>query len=148
MKVILKQDVKGIGKKGDLLNVAEGYARNFLLPRGLAMEATEGNLQTLKDRQDVQARKKEREQDRAKNLAASLKDVVVTITAKTGEGGRLFGSITSKDIADGLARQKIELDRRKIELKDPIKLLGTYEVPIRVYPELVVTIQVVVRAQS
>lgn len=148
MKVILKQDVKGVGKKGDLLNVAEGYARNFLLPRNLAMEATEGNMNTLKERQDIQARKKEREHDRAKTLAASLKDVVVTITAKTGEGGKLFGSITSKDIADGLARQKIELDRRKIELKDPIKLLGSYDVPIRVYPELVVTIKVVVKAQD
>lgn len=148
MKVILKQDVKGIGKKGDLLNVAEGHARNFLFPRNLAMEATEGNLQTLKERQDAQTRKKDRELDKAKNLAASLKDVVVTITAKTGEGGRLFGSINSKDIADGLARQKIELDRRKIELKDPIKVLGTYDVPIRIYPELVVPIKVVVKGQD
>ncbi len=148
MKVILKQDVKGIGKKGDLLNVAEGHARNFLFPRNLAMEATEGNLQSLKERQDAQTRRKDRELDKAKNLAASLKDVVVTITAKTGEGGRLFGSITSKDIADGLARQKIELDRRKIELKDSIKLLGTYDVPIRIYPELVVAIKVVVKGQD
>lgn len=148
MKVILKQDVKGIGKKGDLLNVAEGYARNFLFPRSLAMEATDGNLQGLKERQDAQTRKKEREQDKAKNLAASLKDVVVTISAKTGDGGRLFGSITSKDIADGLARQKIELDRRKIELKDSIKLLGSYDVPIRIYPELVVNIKLIVKAQE
>lgn len=148
MQVILKQDVKGTGKKGQLLNVAEGYARNFLFPRGLAIEATEGNLSVLKDKQDAQARKKERELDKAKNLASSLDGVAVTILAKTGEGGRLFGSITTKDIADALAKKKIDIDRRKIELKDAIKVLGTYDVPVRVYPELVVTIKVMVQGQE
>ncbi len=145
MKVILIQDVKGLGKKGDCLEVAEGHARNFLIPRGLAKEGTQGNLKSLKLEKDQQAAKVKKIADQAKAQAKQLEGVSVTIKARTGEGGRLFGSVTSKDVAEALAAQrKVTVDRRKIEMEEHIKSLGTYQATLRLHPEVVVKIQVLI----
>ncbi|NLN82895.1 MAG: 50S ribosomal protein L9 [Firmicutes bacterium] len=143
MEVILLQDVKGLGKKGEKVKVAEGYGRNFLLPRGLAVEATAAALKKMQEREKNKARKTQREKEKAMALADQLKGVELVIQSKHSEGGRLFGSITNSQIADELSRQhKISVDRKKIELKEQIKVLGVYEIPIRVYPEMTVTLTV------
>lgn len=147
MKVILTQDVKGSGKKGEAINVAEGYARNFLFPKDLAIEATEGNLKELARQQAALAQKKAEELDKAKMLAKQLEKVSLTIAVKMGEGGRLFGSINTKDIGEQLEKKYgLALDKRKIELKGPIKNLGTHPVTIRLHPEVTATIDIKVIA--
>ena len=143
MKVILQQEVKKLGKKGDILEVSEGYARNFLLPQKLAIEATAGNVNAVKQQKAAQVQKEQRANDEAKVLASQLTKVSVTSPVKTGEGGKVFGSVTAKDIADALQNQyKIEIDKRKIELKDAIKSLGSYSVTVRVHPEITGKIEV------
>jgi large subunit ribosomal protein L9 len=143
MKIILLQDVKGTGKKGEILNVAEGFARNYLLPRGLAIEATEKNLKELERQKALEAKKKAEELKNARELAEKLSKVSLTLAVKTGEGGRLFGSINTKDIGDALEKKHgLVVDRRKIELKGAIKSLGTYPVTIKLHPEVAATIQV------
>lgn len=145
MKVILQQEVKKAGKKGDILEVSEGYARNFLLPKGLALEATAANLNMLKQQKEADAAKQKKLLEEAKALGEKIKAVTVTIKVKTGEGGRMFGSVTAKDVADALDQQrKLALDKRKIELKDAIKSLGEYTVPVRVYAEITVDLKVIV----
>ena len=142
MKVILLKDVKGLGKAGDLVNAKDGYARNFL-PKGHAVEATPANLKKWEEQKAIEAQKKEEEHKEALELKKKIESITVEIKAKAGEGGRLFGSITSKDIADALKSQyKLDIDRRKIELKDNIKSLGVTEVDIRVYAELVAKLRV------
>ena len=129
MKVILLQDVKGQGKKGQLIDVSDGYARNFLLPRKLAQEATADNINTMKMNDKAAQEKRQREREQAVALAKVLKEMKLVVTAKGGGAGRLFGSVTNAEISDALAKQhKIELDKRKIVLKDPIKNVGTYTV--------------------
>ena len=129
MKVILLQDVKGQGKKGQLIDVSDGYARNFLLPRKLAQEATADNVNTMKMNDKALQEKRQKEREQAVALEKVLKAMTLTVTAKGGGAGRLFGSVTNAEIADALAKQhKIELDKRKIVLKDPIKNVGTYTV--------------------
>ena len=129
MKVILLQDVKGQGKKGQLIEVSDGYARNFLLPRKLAQEATADNVNTMKMNDKAAQEKRQREREAALALSKVLKDMTLVVTAKGGGAGRLFGSVTNAEISDALAKQhKIELDKRKIVLKDPIKNVGTYTV--------------------
>ena len=129
MKVILTQDVKGQGKKGQLIDVSDGYARNFLLPRKLAQEATADNVNTLKMNDKALQEKRQKEREEAVALEKVLKAMTLTVTAKGGGGGRLFGSVTNAEIAEALASQhKIVLDKRKIVLKDPIKNTGTYTV--------------------
>ena len=129
MKVILLQDVKGQGKKGQLIDVSDGYARNFLLPRKLAQEATADNVNTMKMNDKAAQEKRQREREAALALSKVLKDMTLVVTAKGGGAGRLFGSVTNAEISDALAKQhKIELDKRKIVLKDPIKNVGTYTV--------------------
>ncbi|MCR4440612.1 MAG: 50S ribosomal protein L9 [Peptococcaceae bacterium] len=147
MKVILTGDVKGTGKKGDVINVTEGYARNFLLPRGLAVEATKHNLAEL-DRQKAALDKKRAEElEKARDLKKRLDQLVVTLPVKTGEAGRLFGSITAKDIGEALLEKHgLTVDKRKIELKTPIKALGSYPVAVRLHPEVTATIDVRVSA--
>lgn len=135
MKVILKQDVKGLGKKEDMVNVSDGYARNFLFPRGLAAEASASNINVMNTKKEAEKSKKDRELAQAKELAAKVNEAVVVIKSKSGENGKLFGSITSKDISDKLKSDfKIDIDKKKIVLPDPIKSLGTTEVEVKLYP--------------
>lgn len=137
MKVILLEDVKKLGKKGDLVDVSDGYARNFLFPRNLAKEATEGSLKQLKQEKDALAKKKQKELEQAKELAKVLSNTTVTLKVKAGEQGKLFGSVTSKDISEALKQQyNLEVDRRKIELQEPIKSVGSYKVDIKLAPEV------------
>jgi large subunit ribosomal protein L9 len=143
MEVIFIQDVKDVGRKGQKLNVAEGYGRNFLLPRGLAIEATSGAVQQMVERDEGKARRLQREKEKALEMAKKLESVSVIIKSKHSEGGKLFGAITTSQIADELSRQhKISIDRKKIELKEHIKTLGVYEIPVRIYPEMVVKLVV------
>lgn len=143
MKVILKKDVKNLGTAGKAVEVAEGYARNYLIPRGLATEATPGNLKVLEQQKKAEANRKAKEEQDARRLGDALGRIEVVIEAKTGEGGRLFGSVTAKDIADRL--QKVHgllVDKRKIELDEPIKALGSYKVPARLHPKVTAEIKV------
>jgi large subunit ribosomal protein L9 len=145
MKVILLQDVKGSGKKGQAVNVAEGYARNFLFPKKLAMEATEANLKALDRQRHSLEEKKSAELVQAKLFAEQLKNLEIKVPAKTGGGQKLFGSITNKDIGDVLEKTYgIAIDRRKIEIKTSIKTLGEHEVLIRLHPEVVTTQKIIV----
>lgn len=145
MKVILKQDVKSQGKKGDLINVSDGYARNFLFPKGLAVEASKQALNELEGKNQAQQFHKNMEEQKARNIADRLKEVEVKLTAKAGNGGRLFGSITSKDVATALETQTgIKVDKRKIDLPDGIKSCGTTEVKVQLYPQIFGTFKVTV----
>ncbi|MEW6724961.1 MAG: 50S ribosomal protein L9 [Bacillota bacterium] len=147
MEVILLKDVKGLGKKGQVVKAADGYARNYLIPRGLAVEASQANLKTLKDHREAEARRAAQEKKEADRLAAIIKGLRLTVTARAGEGGRLFGSVTNKDVAAALKETaNIEIDRRKIELEDGIKTTGEYTVNIRLHPEVSVTLALTVRA--
>lgn len=147
MKVILKTDVKALGKKGQIFEVSDGYARNFLFPKGLALEATSGNLNDLASKKANEERKKEKEKQDAQALAAKLSSITVEVSTKTGEGGRLFGSVTNKEIAEALKmKHGIELDKRKLEIKDPIKALGTFSVQVKLHPEVTAQLQVQVKA--
>lgn len=149
MKVILMADVKNLGKKGDLVQVAEGYARNYLLPRGLATEATEGKMKQLAQQQASAARRKMKEEERSRELAARLDGLTVKVFGRAGESGRLFGSVNNKDIAEALQREHgIEIDKRKIILKEPIKQLGTYPVQVRLHPQVEAQLIVQVAAGS
>jgi large subunit ribosomal protein L9 len=137
MKVILLQDVKGHGKKGDVVNASDGYVRNYLFPRKLAIEATPKNLKALKDKQAAENKRKQEELQEAKKQAEALSKVEVVVKAKSGESGKLFGSITNKEIADTLKKDhKIDLDRKKIVLPEPIRSLGNFELEVKVYPEV------------
>jgi large subunit ribosomal protein L9 len=147
MKVILKQDVEKLGKTGDVVKVAPGYGRNHLLPRHIAVEATPGNLKIMEMDQLAAARRDQREKGSASLLARELVKMVVTIRRKTGEGGTLYGSVTALDIADFLITHKIDIDKRKIQLEDPIKSIGEFSVPIRLHREVTVPIKVIVEAE-
>jgi large subunit ribosomal protein L9 len=148
MKVILKVDIKGVGKKGELINASDGYARNYLLPRDYAMEATEGNMKSLIEKKDAEKFKKDSEAKTARELAKKLSGITVVFKVKAGENGRLFGSITSKDISDEIKKQHgYEVDKRKIVLEDSIKSEGIYNIEVKVYPEVSSKIKVEVTAQ-
>lgn len=147
MKVIFLQDVKGKGKKGEIKEVSDGYARNFLLKNGLASEATSGNVKEMKAFQDSQEKRKEEELKQAQKLGKQLEDITVTIPSKSGEGGKLFGAVTSKQIAEALKKQNYKIDKRKILLDDPIKSLGYTQVSIKLHPEVTATVKVHVKEQ-
>lgn len=142
MKVIFLQDVKGQGKKGQIKDVSEGYASNFLLPRGLARPATEGNMKTLENQNAAEQRRKEQEKIEAQELGKKLEEMTMQLKAKAGEGGRLFGAITSKQIAEALAASGIKIDKRKIELEEPIRHLGVTQMTVKLHPEVKVTLKV------
>lgn len=147
MRLILTQDVKKLGKKGDIVNVAEGYGRNFLIPRGLALEATKANLRSLEHSKTVQQVKAGREEREATALAERLSQLEITLQARTGEAGRLFGSVTAQDIASAIEKAAgVEVDKRRVELPDPIKSLGQYLVPVKLYQG--VTAEVTVKVVS
>ena len=143
MRVIFMQDVKGQGKKGQVKEVSEGYAANFLLPRGLVRPATDGNVKTLENQAAAEQRKKDNEKEEAQKLANKLNELTLSMKAKAGEGGRLFGAITSKQIAETLASvQGIVIDKRKIELNDPIRHLGVIQVTVKLHTEVKATLKV------
>ncbi|MCY6372250.1 50S ribosomal protein L9 [Clostridium ganghwense] len=147
MKLILLKDVKGQGKKGEVINVSDGYARNFLLPKGLAKEATDANIHILNKQQEAARKKKLAETEAAQKSAEELRNKEIKISAKAGDGGRLFGAITSKDIASELKKQyKIEVDKKKI-VSDTIKQLGTYEVEVKLYPGISTKVKVIINQQ-
>ena len=136
MKVILMQDVKGKGKKGQLLEISDGYARNFLLPRKLAIEATPDAINTMRMNDKATQERIAREKAEALDTAKVLREMTVTVTAKGGGAGRLFGSVTNQEISDALSKQGIKLDKRKIVISDPIKSVGTYTVTCKLGYEI------------
>ncbi len=145
MKVLLMQDVKSQGKKGEIKNVSDGYARNFLFPRGLAVEANAQILKELENKEQAKKFKADTEKKNAEELAARLEGMIVKITATAGSDGRLYGSVTVKDIAEAmLAQHQLEIDRRRIQLDEHIKAFGTYTLEIKLYPGVVGNINVVV----
>lgn len=145
MKVILKQDVKNQGKRGELIEVSEGYGRNYLIPRGLAEIATADNMNVLRQADEAKARRQALEQEAARTAAEKLKSCTVVVKAKAGSGGRLFGAVTAKEISDNLkAQHGIDVAKNKIVMEEAIKSFGTYKVKAKLYPEISgeITVQV------
>ncbi|MGE5581591.1 MAG: 50S ribosomal protein L9 [Bacillota bacterium] len=148
MKVILQQDIRTLGCRGDVKEVSDGYARNYLFPKGLAIEATTGNLKALSVQKASIAKREEMEEAQARELAAKLSGCVVTFKVKTGEAGRLFGSITAKDIADQLKKEhNVELDKRKVEIDDSIRNTGDHMIKIHLYKGVTAEITLRVMAE-
>lgn len=147
MKVILSQDIKGTGSKGDVLNVSDGYARNFLFPRGLAIEATDGAVKAVMQKKDAEAHRRAVNEKSARDIAARVKELTVEIKAKAGEGGRLFGSVTGKEIAEALlAQHHIEVDKKKIEMDEALKTVGTHDVKLKLFAGVSQTLKVHISA--
>ncbi|GGH30065.1 50S ribosomal protein L9 [Paenibacillus segetis] len=142
MKVIFLKDVKGQGKKGEIKDVSEGYAQNFLLPRGLVSIATGGNVKTLENQTAAEQKRKAQEKEDAIALGKKLEEMTITLKAKAGEGGRLFGAITSKQVAEAVIKAGYKIDKRKIEMSDSIRSLGVTEVAVKLHPEVKATIKV------
>lgn len=148
MKVILNQDVKGQGKKGQLVEVSDGYARNFLLPKKLAKEATKENINVMQGQQDSLEYRKKKELEEAQAIAQKMNEITVTLKAKAGENGKLFGSITSKDVSEALTSQHhIKIDKKKFNLPDGIKVLGTTVVDVKLHQGVVGKVKVLVSEQ-
>ncbi len=149
MEVILLKDVDNLGQAGEVREVAAGYARNYLIPRGLALVATEGALKQLEVRRETEVRRQQRLEAEASDFATELERVTLTFSVKTGEKDRLYGSITTGDIAEALGREIGQsIDRRKIELEEPIRELGIYTVPVKLLPDLVPNVTVVVEKEE
>lgn len=147
MEVILKQDVKGLGKKDTTVKVSDGYAKNFLLPKGLAVAATAGNINDMKNKQKAMADKQARELAAAKDIAAKLDGKTVNVKVKCGENGKLFGAVSNKDVADAIKKDfGIDLDKKKVSVDEAIKQLGEYDVKIRIMAGVSAMIKVVVSA--
>lgn len=145
MKVILKQDIKGVGKKDQVINAADGYARNFLFPKGLAVPADAGNMNGLKAKQDSNAFRKGEELKEAKEIAEKMKKITIKMKVKAGENGKLFGGVTSKEIAEALKKDfNIDVDKKKVMLKDTIKVAGTTKVDIKLYEGVIATVNVMI----
>jgi large subunit ribosomal protein L9 len=142
MEVILKEDVANLGHRGDVVKVADGYGRNFLLPRKLAMQATEANKNVIEQMKVAAARRSAVEKVQAEELVLKLEPVLLSFTRKSGENGQLFGSVTSADIASNLATKGFEIDRRKIQLSEPLKSLGDFTIAIRLHREVTAHIKV------
>lgn len=148
MKVIFLKDVKGQGKRGQIKEVADGYGQNFLIKQGLAEAASNSNVKQLEQHQKSEQKHREEVEEKAQQLAKTLEETIIEVPAKSGEGGRLFGSITSKHIASVLSKMKIKVDKRKIQLDDPIRSLGVTEVPIKLHPNVIGTLRVKVVEES
>ncbi len=143
MKVILKQDIKGVGKKDEIINASDGYARNFLLPKGLAVEANNENMSKLKAKEDSKAYKKEIEKEEAKKIADRLSKIQLKVEVKAGENGKIFGGVSAKEIADLLkSNYDIEVDKKKIDLKETIKTLGLRTITIKLYDGVIGNLKV------
>jgi large subunit ribosomal protein L9 len=136
MQIILREDVPSLGKAGDLVKVANGYARNYLIPRKIAVEATPRNLKALEHEKLLIEHKKRRGRRESESLKDKIESISCTIGVKVGEDDKLYGSVTSMDIEEGLKREGVEIDRKKIELEEPIRTLGVYTVPIKITPEI------------
>ncbi len=148
MKVILQQDVKGLGKKGEIVNASDGYARNFLIPKKMAVQASDSNVHEVQQQKQAQAKRKAEELEKAEALKERLEKLTVSIQTKAGEGGRLFGSVTNKEIAEALQKQhKIKMDKRKINIANPIKDIGETSVEVKVYPNVSASMKVKVQAE-
>ena len=138
MKVILLDNIKGVGKKDEVINASDGYARNFLLPRKLAVEANAENMSKLKNKQDSVQHKKDVEKENAEEIAKKLKDITVNIKVKAGDNGRIFGGVTSKEISENLKQQfKIDVDKKKIVVNETIKNLGVFSVQVKLFEGIV-----------
>jgi len=148
MQIILQEDVEKLGNRGEVVSVAEGYARNFLLPRKLALEATPGNMKRLEKMRTVFAKKEATEKADAEKLAELLATVSLAITRKAGENDQLFGSVTSADISEALAAQGYTIDKRKILLADPIKIVGDHQVPVKLHREVQANVAVSVKKEE
>ncbi len=142
MKVLLKNDVPKIGKKGELLEVKEGYARNFLIPNGLAVEATGGALKQYEEDKKAQERRKAKEKEEAQALAAKIKGTTLTLRHKAGDEGRLFGSITSTEVAEALHEKGFQIDKKQVFLDEPIRLVGSHDVKIKLHTEVTASLHV------
>ncbi|MDI6744342.1 MAG: 50S ribosomal protein L9 [Thermodesulfovibrionales bacterium] len=147
MKVILKEDVKNLGKMGDIVNVAEGHARNFLIPKKLAVEAVTGNIKELEHQKKVIQEKAKKQKDSAQTLSEKISSLNLFIKAKAGEEEKLFGSITSMDIAAALKNEGIDIDKKRISVEEPIKRLGSYTVGVKVHPEITTQLNITVIAE-
>ncbi|SDN96789.1 50S ribosomal protein L9 [Alkalicoccus daliensis] len=145
MKVILLKDVKGKGKKGEVKEVPDGYARNYLLKNNLALEANQGNMKSLEKKKESENRAAEEELEEAKKLKEELENKTVELTAKAGDGGRLFGAVTNKQIAEQLKKDNYKIDKRKIEMDEPIRALGYTNVTAKLHPKVTATIKVHVK---
>jgi large subunit ribosomal protein L9 len=144
MKIILQKEVDELGLEGDIVNVKKGYARNFLIPKGFGLEASPENIKALElKRKKIEVNRLKARED-AEKLKDTLSGMTVSFTHKAGEEGKLYGSVTSMDIAEGIEKQGIVIDRRKIELDKPIKELGEFDVPVKIYPEITGSVKVVV----
>ena len=138
MKVILKADIKGVGKKNEIINAADGYARNFLLPKNLAVEANTANMSILKSENDSKQYKKDTEKEEAKKISEKMNNLVLDIKVKAGENGKIFGGVSEKEISEMLDKEhKIKIDKKRIELKETIKTLGIHTVNIRLFEGIV-----------
>ncbi len=142
MKVILIDEIRGLGTRGDVVNVKDGYARNYLLPKNLAREATAGNLKSVEQERKKWALLAQKEKEQATKAAESVKGTKVTVRKRVGENGQLFGSVTANEIADALTAKGLEVDKRRIELGQPIKSLGTHDVEVRLFRDVTAQIQV------
>lgn len=148
MKVILKQDIKGVGKKDQIINANDGYARNYLFPKDLAVPADKGNLTNLESKKASLAHQKELEKEEAKKTAKKIEGILLKLPVKSGENGKIFGSITSKEIADNLEKQyKIKVDKKKIALSEPIKILGMFKIEIKLYDDVIAKLKLNVISQ-
>ena len=143
MKVILLENIKGVGKKDEVINAADGYARNYLLPKKLAVEANAENMSKLNNKKEAASYKKDVEKQQAEELAKKLKGILLKIRVKAGENGKIFGGVTAKEIADNLKEQYgLSIDKKKIELKDTIKTLGSFEVSVKLFEGVVAILKV------
>ena len=148
MEVILREDVSNLGTRGQVVKVAAGYARNFLIPKKLAVTATESNKKIVEQERQAHLRKEAKLQGEAQDLAKLVNGVSVTISQKAGENDQLFGSVTSKDVADALAAKGFTIDRRKIQLDEPIKQLGEFKLPVRLHKDVTAEVTVVVAKEA
>jgi large subunit ribosomal protein L9 len=148
MQIILQEDVEKLGSRGELVTVAEGYARNFLLPRKLALEATAGNMKRLEKMRSAFAKKEAVEKGDAQKLAELLAGVSLEVSRKSGENDQLFGSVTSADISEALAAKGFTIDKKKITLAEPIKTIGEYDVPLKLHREVSTTVKLAVKKEE
>ncbi len=148
MKVILKQDIKGVGKKDQIINVSDGYVRNFLFPKNMAVEANNENMSKLRAKQDSNAFKKQQEKEEAQKIADKISKIILKVPVKAGENGKIFGGVSTKEISDLLEKNyKIKVDKKKIELKETIKELGTRNVNIKLYEGVIANLKIDVVAE-